>query len=200
MANMKNDQSTVTYLDLKSKYTNVIAKEMMTSNEFSNVMEVPALRKIVISMGVKEAVKDKNAIPEHAEELSRISGQRPVVTKSKKAISNFKLREDQPIGLMVTLRGKRMYDFFDRFCNITAPRIHDFRGYNRKSCDGQGNYNFGITDQSIFLEVNVDKIKRVQGMNVTIVTSAKDDETCVELLTRLGFPFEAIKIQEKTTA
>jgi large subunit ribosomal protein L5 len=94
---------------------------------------------------------------------------------------------------MVTLRGKRMYDFFDRFCNITSPRIHDFRGYNRKSCDGQGNYNFGITDQSIFLEINIEKIKRTQGMNVTVVTSAKDDETCVDLLTMLGFPFEANK-------
>ncbi len=198
MANKNNDQSEVKYMDLKSKYTNVVAKELMTRNGYSNVMEVPVLRKIVISMGVKEAVRDKNAIPEHAEELARICGQRPVVTKSKKAISNFKLREDQPIGLMVTLRGKRMYDFFDRFCNITAPRIHDFRGYNRKACDGQGNYNFGITDQSIFLEINVDKIKRVQGMNVTIVTSAKDDTSCVDLLTMLGFPFEANK--EKTTA
>jgi large subunit ribosomal protein L5 len=152
-------------------------------------MEFAVLKKIVISMGLGDALKDKNALSEHAEELALLAGQKPVVTRAKKAISNFKLREDQPVGLMVTLRGKRMYDFFDRFCNIVAPRIRDFRGFNKK-CDGRGNFNFGVNDQQIFPEINLDKVKRTQGMNITIVTSAKNDEDCIELLTLLGFPFK----------
>lgn len=152
-------------------------------------MEMPTLKKIVISMGLGDALKDKNALSEHSEELALLSGQKPIVTKTKKAISNFKLREDQPVGLVVTLRGKRMYDFFDRFCNIVAPRIRDFRGFNKKG-DGRGNYNFGITDQQIFPEINLDKVKRTQGMNVTIVTTAKNDDDCIELMTLLGFPFK----------
>lgn len=152
-------------------------------------MELPVLKKIIISMGLGDALKDKNALSEHTEELSLLSGQLPVVTRSKKAISNFKLREDQPVGLMVTLRGKRMYDFLDRFCNIVAPRIRDFRGFQKK-CDGRGNFSFGINDQQIFPEINLDKVKRTQGMNVTIVTTAENDESCVELLTLLGFPFK----------
>jgi large subunit ribosomal protein L5 len=135
-------------------------------------------------------LKDKNALQEHSDELMILSGQKPIVTKSKKAISNFKLREDQPIGLMVTLRGKRMYDFLDRFCHVISPRIRDFRGFNRK-CDGRGNFSFGIDDQQIFPEVNIDKIKRAQGMNITLVSSADTDEGCLELLTMLGFPFKS---------
>lgn len=152
-------------------------------------MQLPVLKKIVISMGLGEGLKDKNALGEHSEELKLLSGQKPVVTKTKNAISNFKLREDQPVGLMVTLRGKRMYDFFDRFCNIVAPRIRDFRGFNKKG-DGRGNYSFGLTDQQIFPEINLDKVKRTQGMNVTMVTTAQNDDDCVELLTLLGFPFK----------
>jgi len=152
-------------------------------------MQLPVLKKVVISMGLGDALKDKNALTEHSDELSLLSGQKPVVTRSKKAISNFKLREDQPVGLMVTLRGKRMYDFFDRFCNIVAPRIRDFRGFNPKG-DGRGNYSFGINDQQIFPEINLDKVKRTQGMNITFVTTAHNDEDCVELLTLLGFPFK----------
>jgi large subunit ribosomal protein L5 len=152
-------------------------------------MSLPVMKKIVISMGLADALKDKNALQEHSDELMALSGQKPIVTRSKKAISNFKLREDQPIGLMVTLRGKRMYDFLDRFCNIVSPRIRDFRGFNKK-CDGRGNFNFGLEDQQIFPEVNLDKVKRTQGMNVTIVTTAKCDEDCVELLSLLGFPFK----------
>jgi large subunit ribosomal protein L5 len=152
-------------------------------------MELAVLKKIVISMGLGDALKDKNAIQEHSEELALLAGQKPVVTKAKKAISNFKLREEQPIGLMVTLRGKRMYDFLDRFCNIVAPRIRDFRGFGNK-CDGRGNFSFGINDQQIFPEINLDKVKRTQGMNITMVTTAKSDADCVELLTLLGFPFK----------
>ena len=140
-------------------------------------------------MGLGEGLKDKNAVQEHSEELMMLSGQAPVVTRSKNAISNFKLREDQPVGLMVTLRGKRMYDFLDRFCNIVAPRIRDFRGFNKKG-DGRGNYSFGLNDQQIFPEINLDKIKRTQGMNITVVTTASTDDDCVELMTLLGFPFK----------
>ncbi|MDE3055425.1 MAG: 50S ribosomal protein L5 [Verrucomicrobiota bacterium] len=154
-----------------------------------NVMEFPALKKIVISMGLGEGLKDKNAVQEHSEELMLLSGQKPVVTRAKKAISNFKLREDQPVGLMVTLRGQRMYDFLDRFCHIVSPRIRDFRGFSRKG-DGRGSYNFGISDQQIFPEINLDKVKRAQGMNITVVTSAREDAECLELLTLLGFPFK----------
>ncbi len=152
-------------------------------------MELAMLKKIVISMGLGDALKDKNALAEHTEELALLSGQQPIVTRAKKAISNFKLREDQPVGLMVTLRGKRMYDFFDRFCNIIAPRIRDFRGFNKKG-DGRGNYNFGIADQQIFPEINLDKVKKMQGMNIVLVTTAQNDDDCVELLTLLGFPFK----------
>lgn len=175
---------------LQKKYKEEVVPELKKRHPGKNSMQLPVLKKIVISMGLGDAVKDKNAIQEHSDELMLLSGQKPMVTKSKKAISNFKLREDQPIGLMVTLRGKRMYDFLDRFCHIVTPRIRDFRGFNTK-CDGRGNYNFGVDDQQIFLEVNIEKIKRQQGMNFTLVTSAASDESCVELLTLLGFPFKS---------
>jgi large subunit ribosomal protein L5 len=175
---------------LQKKYTKEIVPELLSRHPEKGTMELPTLKKIVISMGLGEAIKDKNAIQEHSDELTLLSGQKPVVTKSKKAISNFKLREDQPIGLMVTLRGKRMYEFLDRFCHIVSPRIRDFRGFGTK-CDGRGNYSFGITDQQIFPEINLDKVKRTQGMNVTLVTTAQSDNDCVELLTMLGFPFKS---------
>jgi large subunit ribosomal protein L5 len=174
---------------LYKKFKEQIAPEQRERHPNTSPMELPVLKKVVISMGLGDALKDKNALTEHSEELALLSGQKPVVTRSKKAISNFKLREDQPVGLMVTLRGKRMYDFLDRFCNIVAPRIRDFRGFNKKG-DGRGSYNFGLNDQQIFPEINPDKVKRTQGMNVTLVTSAKNDEDCIELLTLLGFPFK----------
>jgi large subunit ribosomal protein L5 len=175
---------------LKKKYKEQIAQELLKRHPNCNAMMIPVLRKIVISMGLGDALKDKNALQEHSDELMLISGQKPIVTRSKKAISNFKLREDQPIGLVVTLRGVRMYDFLDRFCHIVSPRIPDFRGFTPK-CDGQGNFNFGVNDQQIFPEINLDKVKRTQGMNITLVTSAKSDAECVELLTLLGFPFKS---------
>ncbi len=175
---------------LQKRYKEEIVQELKNRHPELNTMELPVLKKIVLSMGLGDAIKDKNAIAEHSDELMVISGQKPVVTKSKKAISNFKLREDQPIGLMVTLRGKRMYEFLDRFCHIVSPRIRDFRGLTPK-CDGRGNYNFGINDQQIFPEINLDKVKRTQGMNITLVTTAASDEDCVELLTLLGFPFKS---------
>lgn len=174
---------------LYKKFKKEIVGEQKSRHPERCLMELAVLKKIVISMGLGEALKDKNALSEHSEELALLSSQRPVVTRSKKAISNFKLREDQPVGIMVTLRGKRMYDFLDRFCNIVAPRIRDFRGFSKK-CDGRGNYNFGIDDQQIFPEINLDKVKRTQGMNVTLVTTAKNDDDCIELLSLLGFPFK----------
>lgn len=174
---------------LYKKYKEEIIPELKNRHPEKNVMSFPVLKKIVISMGLGEALKDKNALQEHSDEMMLLSGQKPIVTRSKKAISNFKLREDQPVGLMVTIRGKRMYDFLDRFCHIVSPRIRDFRGFLQK-CDGRGNYSFGITDQQVFPEINLDKVKRTQGMNVTLVTTAKEDAECIELLTLLGFPFK----------
>jgi large subunit ribosomal protein L5 len=174
---------------LFKKYKEEVVAELKTRHPDRCVMELPVLTKIVISMGLSEALKDKNAIQEHSKELMALSGQKPVVTRSKKAISNFKLREDQPIGLMVTLRGKRMYDFLDRFCNIVSPRIRDFRGFNKKG-DGRGCFNFGLEDQQIYPEINLDEVKRSQGMNITLVTTANNDSDCIELLTLLGFPFK----------
>ena len=174
---------------LQKKYKEEVLPELISRHSDRCVMELPVLKKIVISMGLSEALKDKNAIQDHSKELTALSGQKPIVTRSKKAISNFKLRENQPIGLMVTLRGKRMYDFLDRFCNIVSPRIRDFRGFNKKG-DGRGNYNFGIEDQQIYPEINLDEVKRAQGMNITLVTTAKNDADCVELLTLLGFPYK----------
>jgi large subunit ribosomal protein L5 len=174
---------------LYEKFKNEIAPALKEQHKERNAMEMPVMKKIVISMGLGDALKDKNALAEHTDELGLISGQKPIATRAKKAISNFKLREEQVVGLMVTLRGKRMYDFFDRFCNIVSPRIRDFRGFNKKG-DGRGNYNFGINDQQIFPEINLDKVKRTQGMNITVVTTAKNDEDCIELMSQLGFPFK----------
>ncbi len=174
---------------LQEKYEKSVKPALQEKYGYKNLMLVPALKKIVISMGLAEAVKDKNIVQDHFEELSLIAGQKPVITKAKKSISNFKLREGYPVGLMVTIRGKRMYDFIDRFCNIIAPRIRDFRGFEKK-CDGQGNYSVGITDQQIFVELNLDKVKRTQGMNIACVTTAPNDEQCIDLLAQMGFPFK----------
>jgi large subunit ribosomal protein L5 len=174
---------------LQKKFKEELLAELRRRHPDRSVMRLTRLTKIVISMGLGDALKDKNALQEHTQELALLAGQKPVVTHSKKAISNFKLREDQPIGLMVTLRRQKMYHFLDRFCHIVAPRIRDFRGFRKKG-DGTGNYSFGLTDQQIFPEVPFDKVKRVQGMNVTLVTTADNDADCVELLTLLGFPFK----------
>ncbi len=156
---------------------------------YANSMLIPELKKIVISMGLAEATKDKNAIQDVQKELALLSGQKPVLTHTKKAIANFKSRKGQVIGAKVTLRRKRMYDFFDRFCNIVAPRVKDFRGFPLK-CDGRGSYSLGLPDQQVFPEINLDEVKRTQGMNITFVTTARTDAECVELLGMLGFPFK----------
>lgn len=178
---------------LKKRYLEEVKSEMLKKFGYSNPMKVPSLRKVVINMGIAEASKEKNAIQDCINELTMITGQKPIVTKAKKAISNFKLREGQPIGLKVTIRGLRMYDFIDRFFNIVTPRIRDFRGFPTK-CDGSGNYTLGLDDQQVFPELNLDEVKRAQGMHITFVTSAQTDEECVELLRLLGLPFKNLPV------
>ncbi len=174
---------------LQKKYLEQAKKELQEKFRYTNPMLIPRLKKIVVSMGVAEATKDKNAIQDCLKEMALLSGQKAILTRSRKSIANFKLREGQPIGVKVTLRKKRMYDFLDRFCNIVSPRIHDFRGFSKKA-DGSGNYSLGIEDQQVFPEINLDEVKRTQGMNVTFVTSATSDEECLELLKLLGLPFK----------
>lgn len=174
---------------LKKKYIETVKPKLHERFGYKNCMQIPALKKVIVNMGFAEACKDKNAMQEALSELSLITGQKPILTKSRLSIAGFKLRKGQVIGAKVTLRGKRMYDFVDRFFNIVCPRIRDFRGFPRK-CDGRGSYSLGIDDQQVFPEVNLDLVKRTQGMNVTFVTSSKTDEECVELLTLLGLPYK----------
>lgn len=174
---------------LQKRYKEEIKKALQQKFKYENSMLIPSLRKIVISMGLAEATKDKNALQDCIKELAVLSGQKPILTKARKSVANFKLREGQAIGLKVTLRKKRMYDFFDRFCHIVSPRIRDFRGFPKK-CDGSGNYSLGLEEQQIFPEINLDEVKRGQGMNITFVTSAQSDEQCIELLQLLGLPFQ----------
>lgn len=174
---------------LKQRYLKSAKKDLQDKFAYSNPMKLPAMVKIVVAMGMAEASKDKNAIQDCLKELSALTGQKAVLTKAKKAISNFKLREGQPIGAKVTLRGARMWDFLDRFVNVVCPRIRDFRGFGVK-CDGSGNYSLGLTDQQVFPEINLDDVKRTQGMHITFVTTATTDEECVELLRLLGMPFK----------
>lgn len=178
---------------LKKRYLEAVKPELQKKFAYKNVMQIPTLDKIVISMGLAEASKDKNSLQACVEELAVLSGQRPIITKARKAVSNFKLREGQTSGAKVTLRGTRMYEFLDRFINIVAPRISDFRGFETKG-DGRGNYSLGLTDQQVFPEVNLDQVKRTQGMNITFVTSAQTDEECIELLRLLGCPFKNLPI------
>lgn len=178
---------------LKQRFAAQIKAELQKKFAYANPMQIPKLVKVVINMGIAEASKDKNSIQDCVKEMTMLSGQKPIITKAKKAISNFKLRENQPIGIKVTMRGLRMYDFVDRFCNIVCPRISDFRGFASK-CDGQGNYTLGLNDQQIFPEINLDEVKKTQGMHITFVTTAQTDEECVELLRLLGIPFKNLPI------
>ncbi len=178
---------------LKQRYQKEVRGQLQDKFGFPNSMKIPKLKKIVINMGIAEASKDKNTIQDCVNEMTLISGQKPVITRAKKAISNFKLREGQPIGVKVTLRGDRMFEFADRFINIVCPRIRDFRGFPIK-CDGRGNYTLGLSDQQVFPELNLDDVKRTQGMHITFVTSAETDEECIELLRLLGVPFKNLPI------
>lgn len=174
---------------LKKKYLEEIKPKLQEKFAYKNCMQIPRLKKLVINMGLAEASKDKNAMQDAVNELTMLSGQKPLLTRSRKSIAGFKLREGQTIGAKVTLRGKRMYDFMDRFFNIICPRIRDFRGFSRKG-DGRGCYSLGIEDQQIFPEINLDLVKRTQGMNISFVTDAQTDNECIELLTLFGLPFK----------
>jgi large subunit ribosomal protein L5 len=174
---------------LKDFYKNEVVKGMTKEFNYKNGMEVPALKKIVINMGVGEAIQNIKVLDSAVNELTMISGQKPVITKAKKSIANFKLREGMPIGCMVTLRKDRMYEFFDRLVNVALPRVRDFKGVPGKSFDGRGNYTLGIKEQIIFPEIDYDKIDKIKGMNISIITTAKTDEEGKYLLKLLGMPF-----------
>ena len=176
--------------NLENLYNDKIVKSLLDDLVgVKNIMEVPKLKKIVLNMGMGDARDNKNAFQQAIEELTAISGQKPIVKKSKKAISNFKIREGDPVGIMVTLRKKHMYEFLERFIAIVSPRIRDFRGFSPKGFDGRGNYNFGIDEQVVFPEIDYDKVNGIRGLNLTFVTSAEDDKSSYELLKRFGFPF-----------
>ena len=173
---------------LLTKYNEVVHKHLSKRLDINNAMRVPKLEKIVLNMGLGDAKEHKNWLTSAVEELTTIAGQKAVVTISKKAISNFKIREGDPVGIRVTLRGSKMYEFLDRFISVASPRIRDFRGLSAKGFDGRGNYNFGITEQIIFPEIDYDKINNIRGINISIVTSSATDEEAYELLVALGLP------------
>ncbi|MBL7032236.1 MAG: 50S ribosomal protein L5 [Nitrospira sp.] len=175
---------------LKDKYKNEVVPQMMKDFSYGNIMEVPKLKSIVLNVGMGEAIQDVKPLQAAAKELAVISGQQAVITRAKKSIAAFKLRENMPIGCKVTLRGDRMYDFLDRFISLALPRIRDFKGIPSKSFDGRGNYAFGIKEQIIFPEIDYDKVVSMHGMDVVIVTSAKTNEESKALLKCLGMPFE----------
>lgn len=176
---------------IKEKYKNEVIPQMMKLFNYKNPMQVPRLEKIVINMGVGEAKQNIKVLDAAVEQLSLISGQKPVITKGRKSIAAFQLRAGMPIGCMVTLRGNRMYEFFDRLVSIALPRVRDFKGVSPNSFDGRGNYTLGIREQIIFPEISYDKIDKIRGMNITFVTTAKTDEEARELLKLLGMPFRS---------
>ena len=174
---------------VKTKYETEVKKALVEKFNYSSIMQVPALKKIVINIGVGDAISDSKRLEEAVSELTLISGQKPVVTKAKKSIANYKLREGQEIGCKVTLRGQKMYEFYDKLVSITLPRVRDFRGVSANACDGRGNYTLGVKEQSIFPEIEYDKIGKIRGMDICIVTSANTDKEALALLTLLGMPF-----------
>lgn len=175
---------------LSEKYTSEIKKALQEKFQYSNVMEIPKLEKIVINIGVGEAVGNSKALESAVKDLEIIAGQKPVVTRAKKSIANFKVREGMALGTKVTLRGSRMYEFLDRLINAALPRVRDFRGISAKAFDGRGNYALGLKEQLIFPEIDYDQVERVTGMDIIFVTSAKTDEEARELLAQFGMPFE----------
>lgn len=173
---------------LYDKYMKEVAPALKQKRQYRNVHQVPRMEKIVVNMGVSASL-EKGAVEDAAKDLAMITGRKPVISKSRKSIANFKLRQGMPIGCRVTLRRDAMYEFFDRLVAVTLPRIRDFRGTSPRSFDGRGNYSLGIADQTVFPEIELDKIKRQQGMDITIVTSAQNDEEALELLKLMGMPF-----------
>ena len=182
-------QGPVPQARLHAIYREKIVPELMAKFGFTSVMQVPRLQKITLNMGVSEAVSDKKVMDAAVGDLTKIAGQKPVVTKSKKPIAGFKIRENVPIGCMVTLRGVRMYEFLDRFVTVALPRVRDFRGVPTKSFDGRGNFTLGVRDHLIFQEIDYNKVERPKGMNITFVTTAGNDERALHLLRELGLPF-----------
>ncbi|WP_374674147.1 50S ribosomal protein L5 [Ideonella sp.] len=175
---------------LQAYYQEKVVPDLMAKFGYKSVMEVPRLTKITLNMGVSEAVADKKVMDNAVGDLTKIAGQKPVVTKSKKAIAGFKIRDGVPIGCMVTLRGARMFEFLDRFVTIALPRVRDFRGISGRSFDGRGNYNIGVKEQIIFPEIEYDKIDAIRGMNISFTTTAKTDDECKALLAAFRFPFK----------
>jgi large subunit ribosomal protein L5 len=175
---------------LKDQYSQQVVPALKEKFAYKNVMQVPKLVKICLNQGVGAAVADKKLVDQAVDEMTIIAGQKAVSTKSKKAISNFKLRENLPIGSRVTLRGDRMYEFLDRLISISLPRVRDFAGLNEKGFDGRGNYTLGVTEQIIFPEIVIDKVNKINGMDITFVTTAESDEECLSLLKEFGLPFK----------
>jgi large subunit ribosomal protein L5 len=175
---------------LKEKFAKEISPALVSKFNYKSVMEVPKLDKIVINMGVGDAVANAKALDSAVEELAQITGQKPVVTRAKKSIAGFRLREGMPIGAKVTLRGERMYQFLDKLVSVSLPRVRDFRGVSKKAFDGRGNYTLGVKEQLIFPEIDYDKVSKVRGMDIVIVTTANTDEEARELLTQFGMPFQ----------
>ncbi|MFC4025657.1 50S ribosomal protein L5 [Oceanobacillus longus] len=175
---------------LKQKYQDEISTSLMNKFNYDSVMQVPKVDKIVINMGVGDAVQNSKALDSAVEELSLISGQKPLITRAKKSIAGFRLREGMPIGAKVTLRGERMYDFLQKLIDVSLPRVRDFRGISKKAFDGRGNYTLGVKEQLIFPEINYDKVSKVRGMDIVIVTTSNTDEEARELLAQLGMPFQ----------
>jgi len=175
---------------LKEQYKKEIAPALMKQFGYKSPMEVPRITKITLNMGVGEATGDKKILDNAVSDMQKVSGQKPVVTKARKAIAGFKIREGYPIGCMVTLRQERMYEFLDRFVTVALPRVRDFRGISSRAFDGSGNYNIGIKEQIIFPEIEYDKIDAIRGMNISITTTAKNDDECKALLTAFRFPFK----------
>ncbi|AKM17504.1 50S ribosomal protein L5 [Geobacillus sp. FSL K6-0789] len=175
---------------LKEKYVKEVVPALMSKFNYKSIMQVPKIEKIVINMGVGDAVQNPKALDSAVEELTLIAGQRPVVTRAKKSIAGFRLRQGMPIGAKVTLRGERMYEFLDKLISVSLPRVRDFRGVSKKAFDGRGNYTLGIKEQLIFPEIDYDKVNKVRGMDIVIVTTANTDEEARELLALLGMPFQ----------
>lgn len=175
---------------LQEYYRDKVVKELMNKQGYKTAMQVPRIKKITLNMGVGETVADKKVIENAVSDMTKISGQKPVITRSKKSVATFKIRKDFPIGCMVTLRGQRMYEFLDRLVNIAIPRIRDFRGISSRAFDGRGNYNIGVKEQIIFPEIEYDKIDSLRGMNISITTTAKTDAEAKALLVEFKFPFK----------
>ena len=186
---------------LQKKYQDEVKTYLSTKLGIDNEMRLPKIQKIVLNMGIGEAKEHKNWLSQAVEEIATITGQKPVITLAKKAISNFKLRENDPVGIRVTLRRERMYEFLDRFISVASPRIRDFRGLPNRGFDGRGNYNFGVNEQIIFPEIDYDKVNQIRGMNITVVTSAHTDEEGYELLLALGMPIrKKVEVEEEVMA